>query len=120
MIPRADLAGWRYAPKTGTLDYRDADGTELYWIPLERCRTSAEVLDWIAQVAGKAWADDACLAGLVRAFDETLDLQGSLCGSGVEHGPINPRAAALRARDRRRTAERIAGVVFRVTPGNPA
>lgn len=53
-----------------------------YEVDLDRCRTSAEVLDWICQVAGKGWADDATLAGLVRALDDVLYPQANLCSSG--------------------------------------
>jgi hypothetical protein len=37
---------------------------ERYWVDLERCRTAAEVLDWIMRVAKKSWADDETLASL--------------------------------------------------------
>jgi hypothetical protein len=54
-----------------------------YWIDLDSCTTSAEVLDWIAQISHKTWADDATLAGLVRALDDVLNLQAHLCPSGA-------------------------------------
>ena len=38
--------------------------SEGYWIDLERCHTSSQVLDWIMQVAKKSWADDETLASL--------------------------------------------------------
>lgn len=56
-----------------------------YEVDLERCRDSAEVLDWIVQVAGKSWATAEIVAGLVRALDDVLRLQSSICGSGVSH-----------------------------------
>ncbi len=62
-----------------------------YYIVLDRCRTSAEVLDWISQVMQKTWATDAILAGLVRALDEVLQLQPNLCSGGVERGHYNWR-----------------------------
>jgi len=37
-----------------------------YEVDLEQCLDGAQVLDWILQVAGKQWADDATVAGLVR------------------------------------------------------
>jgi hypothetical protein len=49
-----------------------------YQIEFERCNTSAEVLDWIVQIKKKTWANDACLAGLVRALDDMLDLQATV------------------------------------------
>jgi len=62
-----------------------------YQIDLERCRTSAEVLDWICQIGGKAWATDAIIAGLVRALNYFLHPQANLCSFGHERGPINIR-----------------------------
>ena len=56
---------------------------EGYWIDLERCRTSSQVLDWIMQVAKKSWADDETLASLVRALDYALRPQATLCRLGV-------------------------------------
>lgn len=57
---------------------------EGYWIDLERCRTSSQVLDWIMQVANKSWADDETLASLIHAIDYALRPQATLCGAGVE------------------------------------
>ena len=55
---------------------------DFYEVDLERCLTSAQVLDVVAQVAGKVWADDATLAGLVRALVDVLHPQAHLCSSG--------------------------------------
>jgi hypothetical protein len=73
------------------LDYYDATGRWLYDVDLERCRTSAEVLDWIFQVAAKTWADDRMIAGLVRELDRRLHPQGTLCAFGADRGPIDIR-----------------------------
>jgi hypothetical protein len=54
----------------------------VYPIDLETCNRSSEVLDWIAQITGKEWATDECIAGLVRALDDILDLQANLCSRG--------------------------------------
>ena len=64
-------------------------GAWAYEIDLERCRTSAQVLDWIMQVASKIWATDAVIAGLVRALNDVLDPQATLCSFGQERGPLN-------------------------------
>lgn len=53
-----------------------------YEIDLDTCTSSADVLDWICQIAGKDWADDATLAGLVRALNDVLYPQAHLCSSG--------------------------------------
>jgi len=85
---RADvLAGkvkwgpWHYRPDNLTLVHDDG-----YDVDLERCRTSAEVLDWIAQVSGKDVVyDEKDVGHLVRALDEMLGLQARLCGGGQDH-----------------------------------
>lgn len=58
-----------------------------YEIDLDSCTTSAEVLDWICQIAGKTWGGSdaehaAITAGLVQAFDDVLNPQANLCSSG--------------------------------------
>lgn len=86
------FGGWSLERETLCVVLRDEEGRELYDVDLERCRTSAAVLDWIFQVAGKTWADDRILAGLIRVLDRYLDPQGRLCSGGIEGGPINVRA----------------------------
>jgi hypothetical protein len=84
---------WRYDAKRLVLAYYNEDGEEWYEIDLEKCRTSAKTLDWIAQVGSKLWATDEVLGGLVRALNCVFNtLQGKLCGSGREHGPIDVKA----------------------------
>jgi hypothetical protein len=46
--------------------YRGGD----YPMELDRFRSSPVMLDGIMQVAGKSWATDACLAGLVTALGD--------------------------------------------------
>jgi hypothetical protein len=53
-----------------------------YYIDLESCTTAAEVLDWIAQVSHKTWANPRLMLGLVRALDDVLGLQSTLCSDG--------------------------------------
>ena len=55
----------------------------VYPIDLERFTSSARVLDTTMQVAGKGWATNACLAGLVRALDDILHPQSTLCSCGT-------------------------------------
>ena len=38
----------------------------------------------LSSVGGKPWADDACLAGLVRAIDDLLQPQAYLCRTHLE------------------------------------
>ena len=56
----------------------------MYEISFSECRNSATVLDWIFQIHGKSWADEATLVGLLNAFDEVLHPQETICGQGVD------------------------------------
>ncbi|HYZ12241.1 MAG TPA: hypothetical protein VFA08_01350 [Actinomycetota bacterium] len=68
-----------------------------YEIDLERCTTPAEVLDWIFQVRGKAFASPEVLTGLIHALQATLDPQATLCSWGVaKDAPVT--AADVRRR----------------------
>ncbi len=70
---------WRLNPFTYVLYV-----TEPYYyeIDLERCLTSAKVLDWIFQIAGKTWATETVVAGLIHAFEDVLHPQSHLCSGG--------------------------------------
>jgi hypothetical protein len=76
------------------------DGPQTYYVDLEDCTSSARVLDVIAQVAGKTWADDATLAGLVRALDDLLRPQAHLCPSGAPRTITAARVRQLVRRQR--------------------
>jgi hypothetical protein len=68
---------WRL--KSSNLVYfHPAYKRDIYWIPLDQCTSSAEVLDWIMQLAGKTWASNACLGGLIHALDNILKPQQPL------------------------------------------
>lgn len=66
-----------------------------YEIDLETCTSSAEVLDWIVQVAHKTWVGKEDLADLIAAFDALFQLQAHFCSSGIEQNP-NPVALLIR------------------------
>lgn len=79
---------WRLDPDEPYLEHTIHD----YPIDLARLAAdSAEMLDMIIQVTGKSWADDAAVAGLVRAFDDVLKPQQNLCSFG-RNTPISKRA----------------------------
>ena len=44
---------WRYTTKALEIEYCDKDGKYKYGVDLQRCNSSAEVLDWIFQVDDK-------------------------------------------------------------------
>ncbi|MEU6265552.1 hypothetical protein [Saccharopolyspora shandongensis] len=64
--------------RTLQLDQDDAS----YEVDLDDCLTSARVLDWIMQITAKPWATDATIAGLIRALDDVLQPQTTLCSMG--------------------------------------
>ncbi len=81
------LAQWAAPPHQG-----DRWGRWTYWqnrtlnhdggyqVDLDRCKSAAAVLDWIAQVSAKTWCTREDAGALVEALDACLDLQGTLCG----------------------------------------
>jgi hypothetical protein len=70
-----------------------------YPIDVQRFTSSAQMLDMIMQIAHKTWADDECLAGLVRALNELLQPQAHLCSCG---GDKRLTAAQIRQLVKRR------------------
>ncbi|HZP08828.1 hypothetical protein, partial [Methyloceanibacter sp.] len=72
---RARWNGWQLDKKHRVLIYPKY----AYEIDLEGCTTSASILDWIFQLAGKGWATSRVLAGFVHAVDDILDPQTRLC-----------------------------------------
>src|SRR5438105_766909 len=98
---------WRLNLRDLTLEF---NGGGDYYVDLEGCITSAEVLDSICQVAGKTWATAENLGDLVRAVNDLVQPQAQLCSMGVERGPVKITrnlidAAARRIRAHRRWAE---------------
>lgn len=79
---------WRLSNDGQFLEYRwdgSVHDSALYRkLDLYRCTTAAEVLDTIFHEAGAAAAeaDDAYLAGLVRALDDLLHPMANLCSGG--------------------------------------
>ena len=60
---------------------------EDYDITITELTTPAKVLDWIMQIANKDWGggkekNDQCVVGLVRAINDILRPQGTLCSWG--------------------------------------
>lgn len=76
---------WKYRKSNHTLDLTI---WPRYQIDLDRCKTSAQVLDWIIQVAKKTWTTQEVIADLVLMLDRCLDLQANICSWGADH-PFN-------------------------------
>jgi hypothetical protein len=82
MVDQENWGGWQLDKKALELSYPAYPGGGTYPVDLERFTSSAEVLNTIIQVAGKRWATDTCLAGLVHALDDLLQPQAMLCSGG--------------------------------------
>jgi len=61
------------------------EAKDLYKIDLERCNTSAAILDYIVQMSQKMWITREDLGYLIEAFDDLFTLQSNFCGSEFEH-----------------------------------
>ena len=90
---------WRLRPSNQTLYYA-ADGN-WYEIDLEKCRTSAGMLDWIVQFHAKPFKreDAGCVTDLITALNNVVHIQGSLCsfGQSLTLSPADMRATIAHA-----------------------
>ena len=75
-------APWGYDPSIRVIYHEDG-----YEIDLEKCTSSAGVLDWMAQLSGKGWVTDEDLGKLFRLFNSLLSLQSNFCSGGREMSP---------------------------------
>ena len=66
------------------------EGVYHYHVDLDRCRDSAQVLDWIQHICGKTFAhkDPQCVFDLVCALKEILQIPKGYCEWGV--AAVNP------------------------------
>jgi hypothetical protein len=71
---------WMFDAKRYYLDYTN----EQYDIDLSDLTDSARVLDWIAQVNGKAWMSPEDTGHLVEAINDIFHIQSSFCPGGVD------------------------------------
>jgi hypothetical protein len=95
VLHRQDWGPWRLTSE-GALEPSDpGQGLGSYQIDLATCTDSANVLDWIVQVAHKLDATDAIVAGLVRALDDILQLQSNVCGWGTSKTMTREQIAYL-------------------------
>ena len=59
-----------------------------YEIDLEKCRDSAEILDWIFQLLRKSWMTEESMIELLLLINAILDPQKNFCSFGLERGPL--------------------------------
>ena len=71
---------WKFE-KNLTLNLTEQPG---YQIDLERCNSSAQILDWIIQVSKKTWAGNEIVGSLVKHLDRCLHIQGNICSCGSD------------------------------------
>lgn len=76
---------WVFHPENLTLELVHRH----YWyeVDLERCGTSAAMLDWVFQVHGRF--GKGTTESLLDALRDLLHPQGELCSWGIERGPID-------------------------------
>jgi len=87
---------WRLDAKVRVLAFYE-NGRWLYEVDLDRCRTCAELLDWIYQLHGKRWLSDRDLRDFLNAVDDVVDgVQAKYCSFGNDltqgRGDPNPDA----------------------------
>ena len=70
-----------------------------YGIFLSSCRHSAEVLDWIAQFAKKAWTTPEQIGQLVIILNDLIGLQENVCGGGHDK-TIEPQSIVKKRKRR--------------------
>jgi hypothetical protein len=78
-LDESDWNGWHLLPG-GELEHEEAS----YPIDVQQFTRSAKALDMIMQIATKTWATDAVLAGLVRAINDVVEPQATLCSFGSD------------------------------------
>lgn len=81
-LKQSKRVGWQFLSGKKVLVYH-LNGRDTYEVDLERCNTSAEILDWLCQVQSKNWCSSWCLAQLLAALDLLSGgLQSNVCSFG--------------------------------------
>ncbi len=77
---------WTFEIEDLTLNHENG-----YWIDLQSCSRSAEVLDWIYQIHAKKWGNST-VTGLIDAFRDLMHPQQNICPWGWDRQQeIDPR-----------------------------
>lgn len=72
---------WVYR-KNRTIEHRKRK----YYVDLDRCESSAAVLDWIFQIFAKRWCTPKTLHDLMLHLRERVNPQATLCSWGMSKG----------------------------------
>lgn len=78
-------------------------GHEVYYVDLEQCTTSAQLLDRIFQIAGKTWVSPTLMGLIIKALDTCLYPQATLCSCGMD-STIEPSEIKKLVKSRMREA----------------
>lgn len=70
--------GWAYDEALNVISRSE------YYVDLDRCTTSAGMLDWIMQINNKRWASPKIMQGLLNVVRKVVDPQRNLCAGGTE------------------------------------
>ena len=90
-MPRTRWGNWFYFQKRFALTYQPE--ARSYSVDLDKCRNSAEVLDWMLQVTHKTWMTPKGACDFVQAITDVLYPQGNICSGGTDK-TIEPREVA--------------------------
>lgn len=71
---------WRYEKERQVLIHEG----RYYEIDLDRCQSSAAILDWIFQINGKTWTTPETMKDLLDLIEEVLNPQAYFCSWGTE------------------------------------
>ena len=79
-----EFGNWKVVASNLTLKHK----VEYWEIDLERCNTTAQILDWIFHMRNKShWRDQDTL-DLLEAFSAILEPMSNFCHGGHERRPI--------------------------------
>jgi len=115
--------GWEFEEDRLVLVYY-LNGNYRYEVDLETCTTSAAVLDWVCQLAGKSegFLSNEHLGQFVRMVDTYIRPQETLCSFGIQTKkgrPIKDVASVIRRNAKRHEREQEWGRLHPVIPGVP-
>jgi hypothetical protein len=78
---------WKYSKTYDELIIKKKVGSLRYCYPvaLQQMQNAAQILDWICQVAGKAWIDASDLGWLVKEINQRVHPQTWACSDGINN-----------------------------------
>jgi len=80
---------WTFDTESLSLITKTNNSGKLYYIPLTKCNSSAEILDWIGKLHEKKWTSNKDIGDLVEALNDLINFQINFCGSETENNNGN-------------------------------